>query len=264
MIKFFRKIRQRLLSENRLGKYLLYAIGEIALVMIGILLALQVNNWNEERKKRIEEQVVLEQLYKEFKNNLAQLDEKIGIRNSIIKGSSKLYEYIDNPSLRQNDSILKFTGVLGLSATFDPIRTDYVSSGKLQLISDQRLKELLTFWTTELVQLTEEEVNYYDYRNEIYRPFVQEHFVVRSMYDQMWNDSGFLSFLLDKSKDIDPSSTPSQHQQDLSPLLDEIEFENLVSQARVLAIICNLQSYTLRERIEEIISRIESEIQGTS
>ncbi|NKI30422.1 DUF6090 family protein [Croceivirga thetidis] len=50
MIKFFRRIRQKLLSENKFSKYLIYAIGEIVLVMIGILLALQVNNWNENRK----------------------------------------------------------------------------------------------------------------------------------------------------------------------------------------------------------------------
>ena len=46
MIKFFRKIRQQLLAENRLGKYLIYALGEIVLVVIGILIALQINNWN--------------------------------------------------------------------------------------------------------------------------------------------------------------------------------------------------------------------------
>ena len=50
MIKFFRKIRQRLLTENRFSKYLLYAIGEIILVVIGILIALQINNWNEQLK----------------------------------------------------------------------------------------------------------------------------------------------------------------------------------------------------------------------
>jgi hypothetical protein len=50
MIKFFRKIRQNLLMENKTGKYFKYAIGEIILVVIGILLALQVNNWNEIRK----------------------------------------------------------------------------------------------------------------------------------------------------------------------------------------------------------------------
>ncbi|WP_430412415.1 DUF6090 family protein [Kordia sp.] len=52
MLKFFRSIRQRLLKENKFKNYVLYAIGEILLVMIGILLALQVNNWNESRKTK--------------------------------------------------------------------------------------------------------------------------------------------------------------------------------------------------------------------
>ena len=54
MLKIFRKIRQKLLFKNKVSSYLLYAIGEIALVMIGILLALQVNNWNEDRKTKNE------------------------------------------------------------------------------------------------------------------------------------------------------------------------------------------------------------------
>ena len=49
MIKFFRKIRQNLLRDNKFSKYLLYAIGEIVLVVIGILIALQINNWNQQR-----------------------------------------------------------------------------------------------------------------------------------------------------------------------------------------------------------------------
>lgn len=51
MIKFFRKIRHRLLSENRFSKYMLYAVGEIILVVIGILIALQLNDWNDQRKQ---------------------------------------------------------------------------------------------------------------------------------------------------------------------------------------------------------------------
>lgn len=50
MIKLFRKIRQKLLQQNKVGSYLKYAIGEIVLVVIGILIALQINNWNESRK----------------------------------------------------------------------------------------------------------------------------------------------------------------------------------------------------------------------
>jgi len=59
MLKFFRKIRKDLLSDGKTGKYLKYAIGEIVLVVIGILIALQINNWNENRKDaRMEIQVL--------------------------------------------------------------------------------------------------------------------------------------------------------------------------------------------------------------
>ncbi|MGB5405151.1 MAG: DUF6090 family protein, partial [Robiginitalea sp.] len=52
MLRFFRQIRQRLLTDNKFSKYLLYAIGEILLVVIGILIALQIDNWNEENKEK--------------------------------------------------------------------------------------------------------------------------------------------------------------------------------------------------------------------
>ena len=70
MINFFRKIRQNLLMENRTGKYLKYAIGEIVLVMIGILLALQVSNWNQERKDRISERKLLDNIHRDFIQNI--------------------------------------------------------------------------------------------------------------------------------------------------------------------------------------------------
>ena len=62
MIKFFRKIRQNLLMENKTGKYFKYALGEIILVVIGILIALQVNNWNEGEKLRKTQNAYLKQL----------------------------------------------------------------------------------------------------------------------------------------------------------------------------------------------------------
>ncbi len=73
MIKFFRKKRQNLLSEGKTGKYFKYAIGEILLVMIGILLALQVNNWNEARKVRINFEFGLKQIYTQIKVNYFDL-----------------------------------------------------------------------------------------------------------------------------------------------------------------------------------------------
>jgi hypothetical protein len=77
MIKFFRFIRQRLVSQNKLGKYLVYAIGEIVLVVIGILIAIQINNWNEEKKNNRIETVTLRSLKEDLLSSQAQLTEKI-------------------------------------------------------------------------------------------------------------------------------------------------------------------------------------------
>ena len=70
MLRFFRQIRQRLVTDNRFGKYLLYAIGEIVLVVIGILLALQINTWNEERKFRAQQYSLLRDLSADLQANL--------------------------------------------------------------------------------------------------------------------------------------------------------------------------------------------------
>ena len=74
MIKFFRRIRQNLLSEGKTGKYFKYAIGEIVLVMIGILLALQVSNWNQDRKDSISERKILNNIHRDFIQNKASFD----------------------------------------------------------------------------------------------------------------------------------------------------------------------------------------------
>ncbi|TMM29559.1 hypothetical protein FDT66_10600 [Polaribacter aestuariivivens] len=77
MIKFFRKIRQRLLSENKFSKYLLYAIGEIVLVVIGILIALEINNWNESRKLESKKQELIINLINDFEGNIELLQPAI-------------------------------------------------------------------------------------------------------------------------------------------------------------------------------------------
>ncbi|MBT8315876.1 MAG: hypothetical protein KJP26_15570 [Maribacter sp.] len=79
MIKYFRHIRQQLLTENKFSKYLLYAIGEIVLVVIGILIALQINNWNEWRKDREKEKIILSDLADNIKINIQSLQNDIAL-----------------------------------------------------------------------------------------------------------------------------------------------------------------------------------------
>ena len=69
MIPFFRKIRKKMADDNKPVKYMRYAIGEILLVVIGILIALQVNNWNEKKKIYKNEQIFLNDLKYEINSN---------------------------------------------------------------------------------------------------------------------------------------------------------------------------------------------------
>ena len=72
MIKFFRKIRYDLMEKNKTGKYLKYAIGEIILVVIGILIALSLNNWNDERKSLQRQKDLLTQMKNNLEDNIVQ------------------------------------------------------------------------------------------------------------------------------------------------------------------------------------------------
>ena len=102
MLRFFRQIRQRLLAENRFSKYLLYAVGEILLVVIGILIALQVNNWNEERKEAIQEERFLEGLHNEFLKNQQKGLEPIVIASAAWQSISGLPRRANSSSQGRN------------------------------------------------------------------------------------------------------------------------------------------------------------------
>ena len=80
MIKFFRTIRQNLIMENKTSKYLKYAIGEIVLVVIGILIALSLNNWNEHRKENLKETKLVEQLLNDAREDSIFFESRISIQ----------------------------------------------------------------------------------------------------------------------------------------------------------------------------------------
>lgn len=84
------------MEKNKTGKYLKYAIGEIVLVMIGILLALQVNNWNNDRLDAKQEVEILFQLENEYEENLKEVNEKIFMREGMMASIKTLFDYIDN------------------------------------------------------------------------------------------------------------------------------------------------------------------------
>ena len=159
MIKLFRNIRQRLLSENKFSKYMLYAIGEIILVVIGILIALQINNWNENRKSDIELQLITQNLAQEFEANREALQNALSSVTYTKNGS------LDNLSLiaSKNNLISKEQmNIMIEKSLFFPTwkpsnftMNELNNTGKLSLLKNDNLKQLLFKWETEIEVIEE-------------------------------------------------------------------------------------------------------------
>jgi len=108
MINFFRKIRKQLANENKFAKYFRYAFGEVALIMIGIFMALQLNNWNENRKQEAQFKVTLEQLYSSMTYDVQKIEEHITLTSRQIESMDfilnhpdsipSIENYLNNPS----------------------------------------------------------------------------------------------------------------------------------------------------------------------
>ena len=143
MIKFFRKIRQKLLEQNRISKYLLYAFGEIILVVIGILIALQINNWNENQKNKAFEKEILEQIQSNLIKDKKTLENIAFNFEKAVISSNKLLEGNWNSS--QNDSLKFWLADIIQFDRFQPLTNAYevAKSKGLDLVSNKELRFLL-------------------------------------------------------------------------------------------------------------------------
>lgn len=168
MIKLFRNIRQRLLSEGKTGRYFKYAIGEIVLVVIGILIALQINNWNDQRKLKQQEQTyyckISEDLKTDIKNinrTLISLKERKTIAKRLLINLLKV----------QEDKTILLQDYLGAIRAYDYIPTkaaivDITSSGKLENLKNSEFKnEIINHYSEQDYALKTIEAN----DNEIFQ-----------------------------------------------------------------------------------------------
>ncbi|WP_051229706.1 DUF6090 family protein [Psychroserpens burtonensis] len=153
MIKFFRHIRQKQIMENRTGKYLKYAIGEIILVVIGILIALQINTWNENRKAKNEEIKILKALQADFMVSKDRIEGTIKSQSKVMRYSKTLiniHERQDKTEFHYYDTHLdSLTYLIGYGTSWH--REELVtgaynsltSAGKIDLIQNENLRNLL-------------------------------------------------------------------------------------------------------------------------
>lgn len=174
MIQFFRRIRQSLLTENKFSKYLLYAIGEIVLVVIGILIALQINNNNEARKLRQQELHYLENLKTDLELNIGELDEYIAVRNSRIASANTVLEHFEGKPLTDLNDFAFHTTNIYIWQKFtqhDNTFQELINSGNLALISNDSIKNGLLNIQALYKKLKNEEAHFrYDAEVLLYEP----------------------------------------------------------------------------------------------
>ena len=174
MLTFYRRLRRKILSENKFSKYLIYALGEIVLVVIGILIALQINNWNQTRKLKQEETKVLHGLMVEFSENLAKFDAhyKNQIRrDEIIK--ALLDPNTVHAPFETIDSLIYYHG---WNYKFNPstgIYNSVINSGKIDLISNDSLKKAISKFNNYLVDFAEEEEGANNYGTNFMTPYMR-------------------------------------------------------------------------------------------
>ncbi len=148
MIKFFRKIRQNLLLERKTGKYLKYAIGEIVLVVIGILIALQINNWNENRKKETLKNEYEIALINDYTKDTIQINARLLRNNLRIKRINSIGDSITNGHFNNLESYFElfnneFIGIRVTNVYNTNSFNLLISSGKIDLFDKDLRKELM-------------------------------------------------------------------------------------------------------------------------
>jgi len=265
MIKFFRKIRQQLLSQNRFSKYMIYAIGEIILVVIGILIALKVNNWNVKQLNIKYEQTILLELKKEFENNLAQLEEKKGIRQNLIMNSTQwLIHLIDEQNLNEDiDTINHNLSRTLIVPSYDPIisiTTELINSGNLRLIENTELRSRLTIWPSLANDFVRDESQFVTFIYEYYYLFIINNYHLRPLVNELQNDEAIFNIL--KTKRVNFDLKNKENDNELKQLFQNKDFEDYLSLIMGWCNFLNNGTSSLYAANTEILQLIESEIEN--
>jgi len=234
------------MNQNKTTKYLKYAIGEIVLVVIGILIALQVNDWNETRKLNENQIAYLDNLKKEVLQNNIDLIIKIDQHKLIDDNLIELASLMNpNPDIITRNKLDTLVLAMTFMPVYNPIKT-FTNSDNLQSIDNTELKKLIALWNFELESYIYDTTIIYDlYYNAIY-PFVEENYQLRTLnYNR----------LSDKSSSF-PIKAPK--------ILSSPVFENQVT----MKLINNESAYKqllilkeLHQQITQLIDQINSKNQ---
>lgn len=164
-----------MLANNKFSKYIFYALGEIILVVIGILIALQINNWNESQKQNQQEQIILKNILKDLEKDKIGLTKIIAARTSMAASAKIMVSYYEDVKIEKlSDYYFHWTNVLywqfhhPRNITFEEL----VNSGNMSIIRNAQIKELLLDMNASYEELFEVRKHMYDdYTIYLYQPY---------------------------------------------------------------------------------------------
>ena len=175
MNKFFRSIRQKLLSQNKIHKYLIYALGEIILVVFGILIALQINNWNENRKAKEKEVKLLIELKDDLLETRNDLLTDIEKAQQILATTNTLYKAIIEDQISDINPFKLSTGYILETALLFPKLSAYeaIQSEGITIISNDNLRKKITdFYQLHLKRVAAAEAYLEELNNKVLKPYL--------------------------------------------------------------------------------------------
>tara|TARA_R110000744_G_C19356164_1_gene560888 strand:+ start:15 stop:773 length:759 start_codon:yes stop_codon:yes gene_type:complete len=249
MIKFFRKIRQSLLTENKFSKYLIYAIGEIILVVIGILIALQINNWNENLIKSKEEIHILKALKIGLEADLTDLKfNKKSIQSSIASANKVIYSLENN--LPYRDSIPDYIGHMMFPVIFVHSTSAFetLKSKGINLIKNDNLRE-------EIINVYDSQYSFF-LKNESLIFLEEAERALRELFSPRFEESYVYDF-------NEPNFKPRLKPLDYEALKTDQEFKYfLKSFKNRLNLLSKFHYRRLMKQVEALILSIDSELKS--
>jgi hypothetical protein len=227
--------------ENKTSKYFKYAIGEIILVVIGILIALQINNWNENRKEALDESSIVQNLHDEFFENKKLLEET-RLESKLAKNAGLiLMDLFAKPEviIKQHnvDSLLFMVLEAGEFRPSENTINDLIQSGRLKLLKNKKLKMLLYQWQSDLKSLN---VNFKRVEVKIddeLVPYLQKNYALKDI-----DKYGALNWKANTRLDINKND-----------IFKDIEFENITDDYLYRVISAEEKLNEIEEVIDSIL-----------
>ncbi|MBT8265788.1 MAG: hypothetical protein KJP20_04525 [Bacteroidia bacterium] len=238
------------MEKNKTGKYLKYAIGEIILVVVGILIALQINNWNEGRKAITQEIKILKELKSDLKSTQKEVVETYIFTNNRQRSTVLILDYFEKAS-PVDDSLKKAFEEINMDGLFNIANTAYkfIENQGINILSNDSLRIRITqMYERQFKNIQNRETKNWVIINEELLPYMNEHFISSPTIDRN------ISF------SVNAINTPKN----INSLRKDFGFKNMILRLQNLLLVrLNWQKEALSE-LEELIKDIQVEIDRLS